>query len=103
MYIDVDGHHSGNSFVYVNDFCYYRNCLYTHRYKFSSEKKKTGKESNYIVSRLELDSDPSFGSDRELGCDIGSSRSTHQTVGSQRHDHQPSESVPRRPVPSLVP
>ena len=24
------GHHSGgNSFVYVNDFCYYRNCLYT--------------------------------------------------------------------------
>ena len=24
------GHHSGgSSFVYVNDFCYYRNCLYT--------------------------------------------------------------------------
>ena len=39
--IDFDGHHSGgSSFVYVNDFCYYRNCLYTHRYKFSSEKKK---------------------------------------------------------------
>ena len=41
MCIDFDGDHSGgSSFVYVNDFCYYRNCLYTHRYKFSSEKKK---------------------------------------------------------------
>ena len=29
MCIDFDGHHSGGSaFVYVNDFCYYRNCLY---------------------------------------------------------------------------
>ena len=29
MCIDFDGHHfSGSSFVYVNDFCYYRNCLY---------------------------------------------------------------------------
>ena len=32
-------------------------------------KKKTGKESQYIVSRPELSSDPLFGSDRELGCD----------------------------------
>ena len=41
MCIDFDGHHSGgSSFVYVNDFCYYRNCLYTHSYKFSSQKKK---------------------------------------------------------------
>ena len=41
MCIDFDGHHSGgSSFVYVNYFCYYRNCLYTHRYKFSSKKKK---------------------------------------------------------------
>ena len=41
MCIDFDGHHSGgSSFVYVNDFCYYRNFLYTHRCKFSSEKKK---------------------------------------------------------------
>ena len=70
MCIDFDGHHSnGSSFVYVNDFCYYRNCLYTHRYKFSSEKKKTGKESQYIVSRPELRSNPPFGSDRESGCD----------------------------------
>ena len=53
MCIDFDGHHSGgSSFVYVNDFCYYRNCLYTHRYRFRSEKKKTGKESQFIVSRL---------------------------------------------------
>ena len=41
MCIDFDGHHSSSSsFVYVNDFCYYRNCLYTHRYKFSFEGKK---------------------------------------------------------------
>ena len=41
MCIDFDGHHSGgSSFVYVNDFCYYRNCLYTNRYKFSFGKKK---------------------------------------------------------------
>ena len=39
MCIDFDGHHSGGrSLVYVN--CYYRNCLYNHRYKFSFEKKK---------------------------------------------------------------
>ena len=44
MCIDFDGHHSdGSSFVYVNDFCYYRNCSYTHRNKFSSEKKKEKK------------------------------------------------------------
>ena len=30
MCIDFYGHHSGgSSFVYVNDFCYYRNCLCT--------------------------------------------------------------------------
>ena len=72
MCIDFDGHHSGgSSFVYVNDFCYYKNCLYTHRYKFSL-KKKTGKESQYIVSRPEPGSDPPIGSDRESGGDIGS-------------------------------
>ena len=37
MCIDFDRHHSGgSSLVYVNDFCYYRNC----RYKFSSEKEQ---------------------------------------------------------------
>ena len=72
MCIDFDGHHSGgSSFVYVNDFCYYISCLYTHRYKFSSEKK-TGKESQYIVSRPETGSDPPFGSNRESGCDSNS-------------------------------
>ena len=41
MCIDFDGHHSGgSSFVNVNDFYYYINCLYTHRYKFSSEKEQ---------------------------------------------------------------
>ena len=40
MCIDFEGHHSGgSSFVNVNDFFYYRNYLYNHRYKFSSEKE----------------------------------------------------------------
>ena len=52
MCIDFDGHHSsGSSFVYVNDFCYYRNCLYTHRYNFISEKKKKQVKSPSPVSR----------------------------------------------------
>ena len=51
MCIDFDGHHSGgSSFVYVYE-------------------KKTGKESQYIVSRPELGSDPPIGSNRESGCD----------------------------------
>ena len=69
MCIDLEGHHSGgSSFVNVNDFCYYRNCLYNHRYKFSYEKEQVN-ESQYIVSRPRLGSDPPFGSDRESGCD----------------------------------
>ena len=68
MCIDFDGHHSGgNSFVFVNDFCYYKNCLYNHRYKFSSDKEHIN-ESQYIVSRPGLSSDPPFGSDRDSGC-----------------------------------
>ena len=68
MCIELEGHHSGgSSFVNVNDFCYYRNCLYNHRYKFSSEKEKVN-ESQYIVSRPGLGSDLPFGSDREWGC-----------------------------------
>ena len=35
-------------FVNENDFCYYRNFLYNHRYKFSSEKEQVN-ESQYIV------------------------------------------------------
>ena len=42
---------------------------HTHKYKFGFVKKKTGKESQYIVSRPELGSDPQFGSDKESGCD----------------------------------
>ena len=68
MCIDFDGHHSGgSSFVYVKYFCYYGNCLYTHRYKFSSEKKKTGKESQYMVSRL----GNRFGSANRIGPGFG--------------------------------
>ena len=37
-------------FVNENDFCYYRNCLYSHRYKFKSEKEQVN-EFQYIVSR----------------------------------------------------
>ena len=71
MCIDFDGHHSGgSSFVYINDFfCYYRNCLYTQRYKFSFDKEQVN-ESHYIVSRPGLGSDPPFGLDRGSGCDI---------------------------------
>ena len=70
MCIDMDGHHSdGSSFVYVNNFFYYKNCLYTHRYKISFEKKKKGKESQYIVSHPESGSDPPFRSDLESGFD----------------------------------
>ena len=67
MCIGFDGHHfDGSSFVYVNDFCYYRNCLYTHRYKFSSEKKKEkSKESQYMVSHPKTGSNPQIESDRE--------------------------------------
>ena len=39
-------------FLNENDFCYYRNCLYNHRYKFSFEKEQVN-ESQYIVSRLD--------------------------------------------------
>ena len=41
MCIDFDGHHSsGNSFVYVNDFCYYKNCLYTTSTSIALKKRK---------------------------------------------------------------
>ena len=70
MCIDFDGHHSGgSSFVYVNDFCYSRKCLYTYRYKFSSNKEQVN-ESHYIVSRPGLCSDPTFGSDLDPGVKI---------------------------------
>ena len=53
MCIEFDGHHSGgSSFVYV-----------------SVIKKKTGKESQYMVSYSKLGSDQPIGSDRESRCD----------------------------------
>ena len=54
-------------------FGYYKICLYTHRYKFSSEKKKKKvKSPRYMVSHLETGSDPLIGSDLESGRDIDS-------------------------------
>ena len=51
MCIDLEGHHfGGSSFVNVNNFCYYRICLYNHKYKFNSKKEQVN-ESQYIVSR----------------------------------------------------
>ena len=50
MYIDVEGHHSGgSSFINENDFCYYRNCLYNHRYKFNSEKEQVNESQQYRI------------------------------------------------------
>ena len=48
MCIDCDRHHSGgSSFVYVQMFfCYYRNCLYTNRYRYSSEKEQVNESPN---------------------------------------------------------
>ena len=51
-------------------FGYYKNCLYTHRYNFSSEKKKKNKwvkSPRYIVSHPETGSDSPIGSNRESG------------------------------------
>ena len=41
---------------------------HTHRYKFGF-KKKSSKESQYMVSHPELGLDPPIGSNRETGCD----------------------------------
>ena len=50
-------------------FGYYKNCLYTQRYKFSSKKKKIAKESQYMVSHPETGSDPPIGLDQGSGRD----------------------------------
>ena len=72
MCIDFDGHHSGgSSFVYVNHFCYYKNCCVPTCTSSALRKKKTGKESKYIVSCPRTGSDQPFGSDRESRCDMG--------------------------------
>ena len=43
----------------------------------SAFKKKSGKESQYMVSHPELDSDPSIGSNRESGRDMEGCQHTH--------------------------
>ena len=49
MCIDFYGHHSGgSSFVYVNDFCYYINCLYITGTGVSSEKEQVNKSPSTI-------------------------------------------------------
>ena len=65
MYIDFDGHHSsGSSF---NMYMIFRFCYKT--WAHQCLKKKSGKESQYMVSHPELGSYPPIGSDRESGCD----------------------------------
>ena len=66
MCIDFDGHHSGGiSFVYVNDFCYYR-IVCIHTCTSSALRKKKQVKSPSLWSRaLETSSDPPIGSDRE--------------------------------------
>ena len=58
MCINFNGYHSGgSSFVNVNDCWLLQNLFVYHRYKCSSEKKKTGKKSQYMVSHPETGSD----------------------------------------------
>ena len=52
-------------FVNENDFFYYRNCLYNHRYKFSFEKEHVN-ESHYIVCARTR-----FGSTIRVGLGMG--------------------------------
>ena len=69
MYIDVEGHHSGgSSFIYENDFCYYRNCLYNHRYKFSSKKEQVKMSHSTLYS---VASHTRFGSAIRVGSGKG--------------------------------
>ena len=44
---------------------------HTHRCQLAFKKKKSGKESKYMVSRPELGSDPPIGSNQEPGRDRG--------------------------------
>ena len=75
MCIDFDGHHfDGSSFVYVNDFCYYRNCLYTIGTSSALKKKKKKKvKSPSIWFRT-----PKLVRIRQSGRDIGTTPSSPQ-------------------------
>ena len=53
MCIDCDGHHSGgSSFVYVNDFCYYRNCLYTTGTSTTLRKNRSMRVPVYSIDSI---------------------------------------------------
>ena len=71
MCINFNGYHSGGSiFVNVNDCWLLQKLFVYHRYKFSLEKKKNNKESQYMVSHPEKGSDSPIGSNRDRGRDI---------------------------------
>ena len=81
MCINFNGYHSvGSSFVNVNDCWLLQKLFVYHRYKFSSEKKRKGKESQYkyMVSHPETGSDSPIGSDRESGRDTKHTKITQQ-------------------------
>ena len=73
MYRFFYGHHSGgSSFVYVNDFCYYRNCLYTIGTSTALRKNRSIRVpvqyTVYSIDRYhapDFDSDPPTGSYRD--------------------------------------
>ena len=70
MCINFNGYHSGGSiFVNVNDCWLLQKLFVYHRYKFSLEKKKKNKESQYMVSHPENGSDSPIGSNRDRGRD----------------------------------
>ena len=54
------------------------------------KKKKTGKGSQYMISRPELGSDPPIGSDQESGCDTAKSQhkylETRKSYCNKNHD-----------------
>ena len=71
MCIDFDGHHSGDSSFDRYMIFLFCNKMWATPTGASSalKKKKSGKESQYMVSHPELGSDPPIGSDRESGRD----------------------------------
>ena len=70
MCINFNGYHSGGStFVNVNDCWLLQTLFVYHIYKFSLEKEKKNKDSQYMVSHPENGSDSPIGSDRDRGRD----------------------------------
>ena len=53
MCIDFYGHHSdGSYFVYVNDFCYYKNCLYTTGTSTAIRNKRSIRVPVYSIDNI---------------------------------------------------